>query len=146
MKIYVASSMKNTSYLHVIAALQKDGFEIWNWRCPPDIGKGFSWRDVDPDYQDQPVSTQQLNHMLQQPRAQEGFVSDMKGMTWADVCVLLLPCGRSAHMEAGYICGRGKPVYVLRTEMDGPDLMHLMFSGIFGTYLELTDALHTKNN
>ena len=31
-------------------------------------------------------------------------------MQEADFCVLLLPCGRSAHSEAGWMKGNGKKV------------------------------------
>lgn len=51
-------------------------------------------------------------------------------MEWADTCVLLMPCGRSAHIEAGYMKGRGKRliVYYPTTDRNGfePDLMYLL--------------------
>lgn len=33
-------------------------------------------------------------------------------MKWADTCVLALPCGRSAHLEAGWMSGAGKKLIV----------------------------------
>jgi len=36
------------------------------------------------------------------------FHNDIKAMEACDACVLVLPCGRSAHTEAGWFAGRGK--------------------------------------
>jgi hypothetical protein len=35
----------------------------------------------------------------------------------------VLPCGRSAHLEAGFAIGKGKPTLVWVPEFDTPDLM-----------------------
>lgn len=143
MNLYVASSWKNTLYNGLLGTLRADGFDVWDWRNPPTGGGGFQWREVCPHYDPEAghVLTPELNEMLQHPRAQAAFRSDMMGMVKCDACILLLPSGRSAHMEAGYICGRGKPVHVFRPPADGPDLMHLMFDSITGNYPDLVAAL-----
>lgn len=48
-------------------------------------------------------------------------------MKWADACVLLLPSGMSAHLEAGWFSGAGKPVAVLAPEIREPELMYKCF-------------------
>ena len=131
MKFYVASSWRNTDYDYVLKCLNGSGHEVWDWRKPPTGGNGFKWQDIDPTYTDKEmVATYQLKPMLAHRVAQAAFASDFAGMHWCDVGVLLLPCGRSAHMEAGFIKGIGKPVYVLRENEDEPDLMHLIFDDI----------------
>mgnify|MGYP000895361354 FL=1 len=46
----------------------------------------------------------------------------------ADYCVLLLPCGRSAHSEAGWMKGQGKKVFILDlSEHPTPELMYQMY-------------------
>jgi hypothetical protein len=58
-------------------------------------------------------------------------------MEWADTCVLLLPCGRSAHLEAGYFVGAGKELnIVLSNEKFEPELMYKMTNNI---YVSLND-------
>lgn len=42
-----------------------------------------------------------------------------------DCCVLVLPCGRSAHLELGYAIGAGKPTFILLAEGE-PELMYKM--------------------
>ena len=52
-------------------------------------------------------------------------------MEACDACVLVLPCGRSAHLEAGWCCGKGKLVYVYGAEnVWAHDLMYLAFTGL----------------
>ena len=67
----------------------------------------------------------------------------MRGMEWADTCVLVLPCGRSAHLEAGWFKGRGKRLIVLLEDME-PELMALMADrlclSIAEVLRELTDG------
>ena len=44
-------------------------------------------------------------------------------MKWADVGVLLLPSGRSAHLEIGWMSGAGKFTTVLTRAGEEPELM-----------------------
>lgn len=145
MKIYVASSWRNEDYEGVVQILRHNGHDVWDWRNPPTGGNGFKWQDAGmPDYQHGDcVDTVTLKTMLDTPVAQAGYRSDLQGMRFAEICVLLLPAGRSAHMEAGYMAGRGKTAYVLREHDDEPDLMHLLFDGIFGTMGELLAEIAT---
>ena len=48
-------------------------------------------------------------------------------LDWADAGVLLLPCGRSAHLELGYLIGQGKPTSILLTDGE-PELMYSLAS------------------
>ncbi|WP_244936539.1 hypothetical protein [Methylobacterium currus] len=51
-------------------------------------------------------------------------------MQWADTCVLLLPCGRSAHLKAGWFCGQGKRCLILTQDGEEPELMQLLATDI----------------
>jgi hypothetical protein len=51
-------------------------------------------------------------------------------MEWADTCVLVLPCGRSAHLEAGWFCGQGKRCIILTRDGEEPELMALLATDI----------------
>jgi len=44
-------------------------------------------------------------------------------MRWADVCVLVLPCGRSAHTEASWMAGAGKKVIAYIPDKEDPELI-----------------------
>lgn len=66
---------------------------------------------------------------LSHPIAEEGFASDYNAMLWADTFVLVLPCGRSAHLELGWACGQEKDTLILLDQME-PELMIKMVNHI----------------
>lgn len=51
------------------------------------------------------METDEYLDALEHPLAEAGFRSDFDAMRQADVCVLVLPCGASAHSEAGWMKG-----------------------------------------
>jgi hypothetical protein len=57
-------------------------------------------------------------------------MNDFRGMEWADTCVLVLPCGRSAHLEGGWFAGRGKRLIILTRDGEEPELMALIANSI----------------
>lgn len=131
MKIYVASSWRNTYYESVCRFLRGRGHSVWDWRNPPTGGNGFRWQDAGVlNYkQGDAVNVDDWRDALNHPVAQAGFASDLAGMNWCDVGVLLHPCGRSAHLEAGWLAGRGKKVHIIAPERIEPDLMVLALNG-----------------
>ena len=68
-----------------------------------------------------------------------GFNRDFDAMKAADICILCLPCGRSAHLEAGWMKGAGKKVlaYIPEGERIEPELMYGILDGIVLTFNEL---------
>ena len=63
------------------------------------------------------------------------------GFRWADTCVLVLPCDRSAHTEAGWMAGKGKKVIVYIPEMVEPELMYKLFDEVVGSLDDLVRCL-----
>lgn len=142
MKIYVASSWRNLCQPAVVVALRSLGLEVYDFRSPPDGSGGFRWSEIDPGWRC--WTPAQWREALAHPVAVRGYASDRSGMDWADACVLVLPCGRSAHLEAGYMAGQRKPVYTLVLEAVEPDLMNLLLgppSNLCVTMDELFDRL-----
>lgn len=149
MKIYIASSWRNEHYAEVTQALRDVGHLTWDWRNPPTGGNGFKWQQTGFSgyMQGDKISANQWSKMLATPPAVAGFASDLCGMNWCDVGVLLHPCGRSAHLEAGWLAGRGKTVHVLALEPVEPDLMVLALNGeIFDDVDALSDHLETHRH
>ena len=64
--------------------------------------------------------------MVQHPRAIEGFTADFDAMKRADAFVLVLPCGKSAHLELGWAVGAGKRTAILLEDPVEPELMYRM--------------------
>ena len=121
LKIYTASSWRNSRYPEVVRAIKEAGFEVYDFQNPWDKGAAFNWSQIDSNWESWTI--EQFIGALKHPLARRGFASDKAGMDWADICVLILPSGKSSHIEAGYFAGQGKPVHIL---LDGtrPELTY----------------------
>ena len=139
MKIYVASSWRNEHQQSVVKELRSIGHEVYDFRNPSPTNHGFSWSDIDPNWED--WSNQQYVKALSHPIAEEGFKSDFDAMKWADVCVLVLPCGRSAHTEAGWMQGTDRPVVVYSPDSHEPELMYKIYEHVAIDMAEVVAAL-----
>ena len=79
------------------------------WRALAATGAGgFAWSEVDAQWQSWPDDVPRYLVGLNHPRAEEGFDRDMNALRRADACILVNPCGQSAHAELGWACGAGK--------------------------------------
>ena len=134
-KIYVASSWRNMYYESVVKRLCEAGHEVYDFRNPPHGGNGFHWTDVD---ENAPQWTfAEYAEGLYHPLAERQLKADLEALEQADTCVLVLPCGRSAHTEAGWMAGAGKRVLVYIPEMPEPELMYKLFDGVAGSLDDL---------
>ena len=138
-RIYVASSWRNAFQPDVVKRLRAEGHEVYDFRNPPHGKGGFKWASIDPAWQD--WSVDQYIEGLSHPTAEDGFKSDFDAMLWADVCVLVLPCGRSAHAEAGWMKGSGRKTIIYIPEAQEPELMYKLFDAVVGTMDDLLEAI-----
>ena len=138
-RIYVASSWRNTCYPEVVARLKEAGHEVYDFRNPPHGGNGFRWTDIDNNAPNWTFG--QYAEGLHHPKAERQFAADLEALEWADTCVLVLPCGRSAHTEAGWMSGAGKKVIAYIPEMVEPELMYKLFDKVVGTLDDLVKNL-----
>ena len=138
-RVYVASSWRNQYFPEVVKRLREAGHEVYDFRNPPHGGAGFHWTDIDPNAPDWTYA--QYAEGLHHPLAERQFQADIDALTWADTCVLVLPCGRSAHTEAGWMAGAGKRVIAYIPEMVEPELMYKLFDAVAGSLDELVEKL-----
>ena len=142
-RIYLASSWRNPRQPESVSALRGAGHEVYDFRNPFNADGGFAWSDIDPDWENWTAKEYRSN-LLNNPIASHGFINDLRAMQWADVCVLLLPCGRSAHLEAGWFCGQGKRCIILTLDGEEPELMALLATDICVDMQEVIGLLATK--
>ncbi len=128
-KIYVASSWRNEFQPGVVKLLSSFGHLVYDFRNPPNGSGGFAWSDIDSNWVN--WTSEEYRNALGHPIAKRGFHSDYEGMKWADTCIMVLPCGRSAHSEAGWMAGQKKEVYVYCPVKQEPELMYRLYNGIF---------------
>jgi len=142
MKIYVASSWRNDTQPALVQYLTEQGHEVYDFKNPAPGNNGFGWRELDPNWQN--WNNNQYIAALEHPIAESGYASDFNAMQWADACVLVLPCGRSAHTEAGWMQGQGKPTIVL-LDPNGqePELMYKIYYSIETTFTGVKNSLES---
>lgn len=121
MKVYVSSSWRNPYQHGVVDALRLDGHEVYDFRNPAPGNKGFHWSEIDAEWQ--AWTPDQFRAALLHPIAEAGFKTDFEAMQWAEAFVLVLPCGRSAHLELGWAAGAGKLTIVYCPVQQEPELM-----------------------
>ncbi len=109
MKIYMASSWKNIDMVRSIAQFFRDnGHEVDDFT---DSSRGryvFFFRDL-PGYENLNAVT-----LFDHDQAVKAFIEDRKYIDWSEVVFLLLPSGKSAHLEAGYAAGSGKKLIIFQ--------------------------------
>jgi hypothetical protein len=134
-KCYIASSWKNADTVKTLAQfLRQYEMEVYAFCEPegrPDDLDNFvfgaeQWDGPLPmDQTDWITFTK--NHLTER-----AFKADKAGLDWANTVILLLPCGKSAHMEAGYAVGQGKELYIYGNLPIGErDTMYLFANGLF---------------
>ncbi len=139
--IYVASSWRNKRQPEVVEYLRAAGNEVYDFRNPSEDNDGFAWSDIDPDWEKWDVV--QYRKALNDPIASEGYGYDKRALDKATLGVLVLPCGRSAHLEAGYMVGQGKRVFILLEEVSfvGVESIELMYKLAHGIGTKISEAI-----
>lgn len=138
--IYVASSWSNPYQPVIVENLRALGFKVYDFRNPSPGDYGFSWSDIDVNWRD--WSIEEYIKALDHQFAQEAFKSDMGALEQSKYCILVLPCGRSAHLEAGYAVGAGKPIYIYVPEnKTEPELMYKMATMITNNFDDIVEDL-----
>lgn len=142
--LYLASSWRNPHQELVLTLLRGAHFSVYDFKNPSPNDQGFSWKEIDAGAEN--WTTEQYISILDDPIAERGFQNDWSAMQSADACVLLLPCGRSAHIEAGWFVGVGKPLFIyIPDRQTEPELMYKMSDGVFHKFTDLLDALNQSS-
>ena len=133
--IYVIGSLRNPKIPEVSAALREHGFEVFDDWYAAGPHADDSWRDYE----------QARGHSLQ--RALRGYAArhvfdhDKFHLSRSHGGVMVMPAGKSAHLELGYLSGQGRPVWTLfDAEPDRYDVMS-QFSSCCFSLPELVGAV-----
>lgn len=108
MKIYIATSWKQKNRAILLARnLREKGHET-DCFCDESTGRFvFHFSEVGE------LKNIDAKSFLKNEQALKAFEEDKKWIDWADAVVMLLPCGNSSHLEAGYAKGKNKKLYIL---------------------------------
>jgi hypothetical protein len=134
LKIYIASSWRNPHYESVCSAVREAGHTVMDWKSGDEALP--SWSLMDERFEHATANKSWMPELakeaLSHPRVRATHDRDMRLLDAADALVLLTPCGRSAHFEAGIAAGREMPRAILLFEGVEPEVMtckmHLLTS------------------
>lgn len=136
--IYLVASLRNEKIPSIANALRKAGHSVFD-----------DWHSGGPDADDawkryEGIRNRTYAEAIRGHHATHIFEFDMKHIKEADVGILVLPAGRSAHLELGLMIGRGQRGYVLFDEelaRDRWDIMYKIAHGIFFDLDKLMEVL-----
>ena len=124
--IYLIGSLRNPQVPNVAQALRKAGHEVFDdWYTAGPEADDY-WQKYEED------KGHSYQEALTGYAAQHVFQYDRYHLDRCFIGILLLPAGKSGHLELGYMIGRGKPTYIL---LDKPperwDVMYNFATGVF---------------
>ena len=133
MKIYLASSWKNQALVIEIAEkIEAEGFEVDAFCRATDKRYSFHWSELVDNEED--LRSYDAIQFLADGRCQRAYLEDRKWLDWSDCVIMILPCGKSSHMEAGYAAGQGKRLYLYGDFPSGEfDVMYGFADALFRT-------------
>ena len=121
--------------------VREAGHDVYDFRNPGPGDHGFGWRQcATPEQLKDPRAFR--DEVLAHPVAAAAFAKDMGALTRADATVLVLPCGRSAHLELGIATGALQTTIVLLDDpISEPELMYLACNRMCVSIEEVVEAL-----
>lgn len=147
-RIYIASSWKNKYQQQLVEELRKRGHKVYDFKHPCGRNDVPVWESVSVTqnlrsaYVENRLKGGEFKRMLLDRLSVERFKEHFSAMQDADTCILLLPAGRSSHIEAGHMNGMGKRVFVMDTSKEvTPELMYLALDDYFFDFDELYKAV-----
>jgi hypothetical protein len=131
MKLYLIGSLRNPSIPTIGNDLRAAGHEVFDdWHAAGPEADDY-WKDYEQ------ARGRTFEEALNGEAARHVFSFDLYHLNDADAAVLVLPAGKSGHLELGYIIGQDKPGFILLPpDSDRWDVMYQ-----FGTVVSSVDAL-----
>ena len=139
MLLYLIGSLRNPAVPKIASELRAGGYDVFD-----------DWFAAGPEADDYWQAYEQgRGHTLAQ--ALDGYAAgnvfrfDKTHLDRAEAGVLVMPAGKSGHLELGYLVGQGKPTYVLMPgEPDRWDVMYRFTRGVYTSLDELLSALQAE--
>jgi hypothetical protein len=131
MKIYIATSWQMEGTAILIGQRLREAGHLVDCFCEKQSGRYvFYWLDL--VNKENELGNHDAKSFIDDPRVKRAFREEKNWLDWADVCVLIVPSDRSAHLEAGYAKGQGKKLFVLGGFIKGQfDVMYNFADGLY---------------
>ena len=134
--IYLIGSLRNPQVPVVAQALQEAGHEVFD-----------DWYAAGPEADDYWQKYEEARghayyEALNGYAAQHVYQYDKSHLDRCEVGILMLPAGKSGHLELGYMIGQGKKGYILLDKIpERWDVMYAFADGVFGSVEKLIQGV-----
>lgn len=138
MIIYLIGSLRNPEVPKIGATLRAHGHDVFDDWYAAGPTADDTWRDYEQS------RGRGFVDALAAYSAQHTYAFDYTHVNRADAGVLILPAGKSGHLELGYMLGRGKRGYILlNQEPERFDVMYNFATNVVSTLDELIQCLNS---
>ena len=140
-RIYISSSWSNAFQPTLVQQLREQGHKVYDFRHPEGRNDRNVWEELGVNKQS--MTGSEFEAAVSDPDAMLRFNKHYDAMQDADSCILLLPCGRSSHIEAGIMRGLGKRVLVYDSGSTMiPEFMYRALNGYYHGEDGLQELFH----
>lgn len=135
-QIYLIGSLRNSTIIPLGNALRKEGFSIFEDWISAGEHADDAWRDYEK------AKGHSYKEALAGKAAKNVFQFDKRNLDESEAAVLVMPAGKSAHLELGYMAGKGKKTfYYMEEEPERFDVMLQFCDGVCFGYDDLVKEL-----
>ena len=129
-RIYLIGSLRNAKVAELGNLLRKEGFDIFDdWHAAGPEADDF-WQKYEI------AKGNNFRQALAGAAAQNVFAFDKRNLDASDAVVMVMPAGKSGHLELGYMAGKGKKTCIF---MNGePERFDVMY--LFADYIALNES------
>lgn len=135
-RIYLIGSLRNQEVQVLAGKLRALGYEVFD-----------DWHAAGPEADDywqkyEIARGRTYKEALSGAAAKNVYQFDKRNLDASDVCILVMPAGKSGHLELGYCCGQGKHTAVFFPEdfvVERYDVMYQFAEFIAENEAELID-------
>jgi len=134
-KIYTIGSLRNEQVPIIANKLRDAGYEVFD-----------DWYSAGPEADDkwqayETARGHNYKQALEGYAAKNVFNFDKKHLLDNEIVVLILPAGKSGHLEFGWFLGGGKPGYILFDDDVENCRWDVMYQFANGVYFDLDDLI-----
>lgn len=133
---YLIGSLRNPKIQVLAEEMRAAGIDVFDdWHAAGERADD-SWQEYEQ------ARGRNYVEALKGAHAQNVFEFDKRNIDAARAVVLVIPAGKSGHLELGYAAGTGKPSYILLDgEPERLDVMYNFATAVFESVGQLIDEL-----
>lgn len=136
--LYLIGSLRNENVQKIAATIRErceiEVFDDWQAAGPEADDK---WRDYE-----KARGRTYKQALYEGHAARHVYEYDKRHLDRATMAALIMPSGRSGHLELGYVLGRQKPGFIFTEDPDRWDTMYLFATRVVDTIDELVEYVN----